>query len=197
MTGAIHLQKQQLRAAALLLRDSQLNADALSQRIFERLISLPEYLVAQWVMLYMEIRGEVRTQWFLETLWNDRKRVAVPYCSGDRLELFALEGPDELSPGAMGIPEPRRELRSLLSRKVDPAQLDLIVVPGVAFDHRGNRLGHGKGYYDRFLRSIRPDAVKLTVCYECQLFDEIPSSSHDIPMDLILTEKAVYRTRVG
>jgi 5-formyltetrahydrofolate cyclo-ligase len=120
----------------------------------------------------------------------------VPYCEADELELFQLEHLDELAPGAMGILEPRLELRRCFDRKVVPVDLDLIVTPGLAFDRRGGRLGYGKGYYDRLLHQIRADATKLAVCFECQLVPEIPLLPHDIRMDVLVTEKAVYPVKV-
>ena len=124
--------------------------------------------------------------------WEQGKRAVVPYCENGEIELFLLDSMGELAPHTMGVLEPKGELRGRPDRKIEPPELDLIVVPGLAFDRRGGRLGYGKGYYDRLLHQIRPEATKLAVCFECQLFPEIPVLSHDICMDMIITEKAVY-----
>ena len=71
-------------------------------------------------------------------------------------------------------------------------EIDLIMVPGVAFDRRGARMGHGKGYYDKLLQHARPETPLIALAFECQLFPEIPTASHDIFMDMIITESAVY-----
>ncbi len=126
--------------------------------------------------------------------WSEGKHVVVPYCENGQIELFRLDHVGELAPGAIGVLEPRRELRGQLDRKIDRSGPDLIVIPGLAFDRRGGRLGYGKGYYDRFLHHVRSDATRLAVCFECQLFAEIPLLPHDVRMDMIVTEKAVYKT---
>jgi 5-formyltetrahydrofolate cyclo-ligase len=78
-------------------------------------------------------------------------------------------------------------------KQVKATDLDLIMVPGVAFDRTGARMGHGKGYYDKLLQHARPDAPLVALAFECQLFPAIPTASHDIFMDKIITEKAVYQ----
>src|SRR5262245_55218940 len=93
------------------------------------------------------------------------------------------------------ILEPRPELRSVPEKRVTAAELDLVVVPGVAFDRRGARMGHGFGYYDKLLKNARADAPLVALAFECQLFDEIPIEDHDVFMDLVITEKAVYAGR--
>jgi 5-formyltetrahydrofolate cyclo-ligase len=99
---------------------------------------------------------------------------------------------DELQTGMYGILEPRTELRAIEAKRVDPVELDLIMVPGVAFDRRGARTGHGKGYYDKLLQHARPDCPLVALAFECQVFDEIPTEPHDIFMDRIITESTVY-----
>ncbi len=95
---------------------------------------------------------------------------------------------------ALGILEPKPELRGRAATTLDAKDLDLIIAPGLAFDRRGGRLGYGKGYYDKLLRQVRGDATKLAVGFECQLFAEVPVLPHDVRMDIIVTEKAVYRS---
>jgi 5-formyltetrahydrofolate cyclo-ligase len=74
-------------------------------------------------------------------------------------------------------------------------ELDLVVVPGVAFDRAGGRMGHGKGYYDKLLEHARPDTPLVALAFECQLFPEIPAEAHDVFMDKVVTEAAVYEGR--
>jgi len=144
------------------------------------------------VLFYVSFRSEVSTRQMLAEAWRAGKRVAVPYCVAGRLELVAIEDPDDLAPGTLGILEPRPELRDNPERRVDPNEPDLIVVPGLAFDRRGNRLGYGQGYYDKLLRLARPDASLVALAFECQLADAVPHLAHDVPVHKILTEQAAY-----
>jgi 5-formyltetrahydrofolate cyclo-ligase len=116
----------------------------------------------------------------------------VPYCVNGELELFHLQNMDELALGMYKILEPRAELRTLPGSRVEAASLDLVVVPGVAFDREGGRTGHGFGYYDKLLGRARPDAPLIALAFECQLFPRIPMQPHDIFMDKVVTESAVY-----
>ena len=93
------------------------------------------------------------------------------------------------------ILEPRAELRALESKRVAVEDLELVMVPGVAFDRRGGRMGHGKGYYDKLLEHARPDTPLVALAFECQLFPEVPMQAHDVFMDKIITELAVYPGR--
>lgn len=184
--------KQQLRKQAVTGRDNLLEVDEFSRMIWDKLLALPQFINAKTVMTYLDFDNEVRTSEYLPELWRMKKRVVVPYCTGNDIHLFRLENINELSPGAWRILEPKPELRRLPDRSIRANQLDLIIVPGVAFDSRGNRLGMGKGYYDRFLRHVRPDVVKAALAFECQMVKEVPTTSHDIRMNMIITEKGIY-----
>jgi len=186
--------KQQIRSEALARRHQQEHKDHASREICRRLLGLDEYSRARTVMSYVDFRAEVRTRDLLAAAWQDGKRVVVPYCAGGRLHLFRLLDMDELAPGTWEILEPRHELRSHVDRHVDVAQLDLIVVPGLAFDRNGGRIGYGKGYYDNLLRRVRPPAALVAVAFDCQVFEEIPMLAHDVFMHKVITEKAVYAT---
>ena len=187
--------KGALRCQALANRQAQPDKDECSRIICRRLAALPEYAAARVVMLYLHVRSEVRTQPLVAAALGEAKHVVVPCCAGDELELFRLESLEELEVGTFGILEPRRDLRSVPSKQVRPDQLDFVVAPGVAFDRQGGRLGHGKGYYDRLLRRVRADATLVALAYECQLFPEVPMLDNDVPMDKVITERAVYPGR--
>jgi len=187
--------KTAFRCQALAARQAEPNKDEASRVICERFAALPEYAAARTVMLYVHVRSEVRTQPLVAAALGEGKHVVVPCCAGDELDLFRLESLEELEVGTFGIREPRRELRSVPSRHVRPDQLDLVMVPGVAFDRRGGRLGHGKGYYDRLLRQLRPDALAVGVAFECQLLPEVPMLEYDVFLDRIITERKMYQGR--
>jgi 5-formyltetrahydrofolate cyclo-ligase len=184
--------KKALREQAHANRNAQPDKDGLSQQICQKLVELPQYQAARTVLYYVDARSEVRTRHYLPEALTHGKKIVVPYCVEGELELFHLTSMDELALGMYRILEPKAELRPLPEKKVDVQELDLIVVPGVAFDRRGARMGHGFGYYDKLLWQARPDALLAALAFECQLFDEIPTEAHDIFMDRLITEKAVY-----
>jgi 5-formyltetrahydrofolate cyclo-ligase len=184
--------KKSIREQAHANRKAQENKDELSRTICERFAALPEFAKAGCVLAYLDVRTEVRTRHYLPTLLASGKQIAVPYCTDDILQLFLLENMEELSVGMYKILEPKPELRDLPAKRVDIENVDLIMVPGVAFDRQGARMGHGFGYYDKLLEHARGDAPLVALAFECQLFPEIPTQAHDIFMDKIITEQAIY-----
>jgi 5-formyltetrahydrofolate cyclo-ligase len=193
MSDDLQERKKSIREEAHAARNALADKDGLSQVICERLVGLPEYKSAQTVMYYVDVRSEVRTRHYLKTALGHGKRIVVPYCVVDEeLETFLLTDMNQLAVGMYKILEPRPELRSVPELKVPVEELDLIIVPGVAFDRVGGRLGHGKGYYDKLLEHARPATPLVALAFECQLFPEIPMQAHDIFMDKIVTESAVY-----
>jgi 5-formyltetrahydrofolate cyclo-ligase len=184
-------QKRYLRTEALARRDSQPDKDALSRTIGERLLSLPAYQQAKTVLFYVDVRSEVRTRWVLPRVLESGNCLVVPYCVGRELALFHLRNVSELVPGRFGILEPDPVLRGDPHRRVGADQLDLLIVPGVAFDQFGGRMGHGHGFYDRLLAKIRPGIPKIGLAFECQIVPAVPTEPHDVPLDAVITETAV------
>jgi len=190
---AIRERKDALRKQAHANRNAQDDKDELSRRIVGAFMSLPEYATAETVMFYIDVRSEVRTRLDLEHALESGKTIVVPWCNADgELELFRLDSMDELEIGMYKILEPQAALRGLAEKQVNVESLDLIMVPGVAFDRRGARMGHGKGYYDKLLQHARSNTPLIALAFECQLFDEIPVADHDIFMDKLITEEHVY-----
>ncbi len=188
----LRTQKTQIREQAHANRKAQLDKEPLSEAIVRKFMELPEYAAASTVMFYVDVRTEVRTRHSLPGALGHGKRIVVPYCVDGELELFLLEDMDELSIGMYKILEPKSELRDAPGKRVPVKELDLVMVPGVAFDRRGARMGHGMGYYDKLLEHARPDAPLVALAFECQLFPEIPTQEHDVFMDKIITEKEIY-----
>lgn len=184
--------KTAIRKQAHENRRSQTEKDSVSKKIVNRFIELPEYQAAHTIMFYVDVRDEVRTRQALPAAVASGKRIIVPYCVNGELDLFWLENMEELELGMYRILEPKHELRSVESKRLQPTDLDLVMVPGVAFDRTGGRTGHGKGYYDKLLQHARLDAPLIALAFECQMFESIPVESHDIYMDKIVTEDAVY-----
>lgn len=186
----LHELKKKIREQAHANRNAQPDKEALSERICAVFAALPEYAAAKTVLYYVDVRSEVRTRHALPAALTHGKKIVVPWCNAQgELELFHLENMDELAIGMYKILEPKLELRTLPAKQVDVKALDLVMVPGVAFDRRGARMGHGKGYYDKLLEHARPDTPLVALAFECQLFPEIPTQAHDVYMDKIITEK--------
>jgi 5-formyltetrahydrofolate cyclo-ligase len=189
-------QKKAIREQAHAARTAQPDKDELSRAICAKFVALPEYATARTVLFYVDVRSEVRTRQALPDALASGKTIVVPWCNAaGELELFRLGRMDELAIGMYKILEPRAELRSLPAKQVEAKELDLVMVPGVAFDRTGARMGHGKGYYDKLLQHARPDAPLVALAFECQLFPAIPTAPHDIFMDKIITEKEIYTGR--
>ncbi len=190
---ALTEKKNEIRKAAHAARKDQTDKDGVSQRITDRVMSLPEYKAAKYVMWYVDVRDEARTRHVLPEAVASEKEIVIPYCVDGELELFHLESMEELETGMYKILEPKPELRELAAKRIDVKQLDLILVPGVAFDDRGGRTGHGKGYYDKLLENAKPETPLISLAFECQMFEEIPMQDHDIFMDKVVTEDRVYQ----
>jgi 5-formyltetrahydrofolate cyclo-ligase len=160
---------------------------AASRAIISRLESLPAFQLAQTIHTYVSWQNEVENHDLIRRLLQEGRRVAVPKIepSGRQLQHYFITEFAELQPGAFGILEPVPDQ----SRIALPEEFDLVLVPGIAFDHFGNRLGLGKGYYDRFLAHIR--ALKIAPAFAFQIIEKVPAEPHDQRVDMIVTEKGV------
>ena len=184
--------KRELRRAASAARDAVRDRAAAATAACAHLSALAPYRSAQVVLWYASMPSELATSPAIEAALAEGKRVAVPWCDGDDLGLWRLESVSELEPGTWGIPEPPPSRRGETERLVAPEAIELVVVPGLAFDRRGRRLGHGKGYYDRLL--ARSSAVRAGLCYEAQLFPNVPAGPRDAVMDWLVTERGARPT---
>ncbi len=178
-------------------RNEQIDKDVMSRIICAQFVAHSIYQQAKTVMWYIHCRSEVRTQSALLGELDAGKRMVIPYCTKDeqghnKLGLWWLEDFAELVPGMWGILEPPKQRWGELGKEVAPEQLDCVMVPGVAFDRNGGRLGNGAGYYDRLLKSVRADAVLIGVCFESQLVEQVAMDAHDVAMDIVMTEKNLY-----
>ncbi|WP_374090271.1 5-formyltetrahydrofolate cyclo-ligase [Methylomicrobium lacus] len=192
--------KDEQRRAARLARDLQPDKEALSAALCSRLIAQAAYQAAGTVLWYVGCKSEVQTLQALRLELEKPKHIVIPYCTHDehgrrKLGLWHLESLTELTPGTWNIPEPPKSRWGEAGKEVSPSELDLVIVPGVAFDRSGGRLGNGAGYYDRLLAGIRKDTVLYGVCFESQLLDRVVMHAHDVPMDAVITETAFYPCR--
>lgn len=152
-----------------------------SEVIMRQVESLPAFQQAQTVLLYWSMADEVQTHAFVEKWYKD-KVLLLPCVDGDDLRLRQYTGPECMVEGEQfGIGEPTGP------EFTDLDSVELIMVPGVAFDHQGNRMGRGRGFYDRLLKST-PNALKVGVAFDFQMLEEIPVEEFDVKMDKVISE---------
>ena len=150
--------------------------------ICQKLLNLSEIRQAFCVYCYASFHGDAGTWKFMEALLNQGKYIAVPKVTGKQIEFYAISGKKDLEEGVMGIMEPK----STCLKICDPDAP--VIVPGIAFDREGNRLGYGGGYYDRFFER-EPSHLRFAIAYDFQLLDHIPAEPHDKRVDRIITPK--------
>jgi len=158
----------------------------------DRFPALPGWTGAETVLLYVSaFPEEVRTAAFWAWAYEAGKQVICPRVdrAARRLRLYRVQDPlSELSPGTLGIPEPSDNLP-----EVAPESIDWVLVPGLAFDEQGYRLGRGAGHYDRLMPQLRTDSVCWAVCLSCQLVPGLPIEPHDMPLDGVCTPDRIIR----
>lgn len=184
--------KSAVRKEKLLWRKSLSREDVRmkSTQIAAQLQSLPEYATAESVLFYVSSKkNEVDTHALIIDALEKQVQVLVPVTDFDKQALLIAEikAMEELVPARFGLLEPAPDSLRLASAK----DAGIIIVPGVAFDRQGRRVGFGGGYYDRLLSTTTAPSVALS--YEGQLVEEAPVDRHDIPVDIIVTEHAIYR----
>jgi 5-formyltetrahydrofolate cyclo-ligase len=159
-----------------------------SATIIARLKLLPQTHAAQTVHTFVAWRNEVNNHQLIRDLLAEDKRVVIPVIDlpGHKLTHSLITKFEDLQAGPFGILQPAPDE----IRQIEIAEIDLILVPGVAFDRSGNRIGLGGGYYDDFLRQTH--AVKIALCYQFQIVEAVPTRPEDEPVDLLVTEKATY-----
>lgn len=155
-----------------------------SSAVFSTLYTLPEWKKADNILFYHSLQDELPT---ITALKNNEinKNIFLPKVNGDMLDILPYHS-DEISIGAYNIQEPTG------NEPISPRIIDLIIVPGVAFDKQFNRLGRGKGYYDKILTQAI-NATKIGIAFDFQLIDNLPTESHDIKMDIIITPTNLLR----
>jgi 5-formyltetrahydrofolate cyclo-ligase len=169
---------------------SAVEADAMSRVIQQTFMASREFAGANIIALYAAVHNEVDTTDVLKQALAGGKLVLLPAVSGNSLNFRQISGLAHLKRGAFGVMEPDS---SCMARA--PREADVIVVPGVAFDLAGRRVGYGKGYYDRVLHTLEGAGKLVGFSYEMQLVADISAEPHDVKMDIIVTEKRVVRPR--
>ncbi len=186
-------EKSRIRQQVLRRRDS-LEAGGKEQKdrfIKEKLFTLPEFQRSPVIFFFASFRSEVSTFPLIEEALSIGKKVILPAVdtANKELRLYEIKDLNELSPGYMGIPEPAVPGE----RERDINDVTLAVIPGAAFDSRGNRLGYGAGYYDKILSRLKRKIPLVALAYEEQIVGSLPSEAHDIKIHMIVTDKRVLR----
>lgn len=153
--------------------------DEMALAVIGRLLRHPRFVAAKTVVLYHSLPDEVNTHRLISEL-TDKTLLLPRVMDGGEMEVCVCSGPDSLGEGAFGIMEPCGPVFT------EYDNIDLVVVPGMAFDRQGNRLGRGKGYYDRFLPRVKK-AYKIGLCFDFQIVGNVPTEPTDIPMDEIVS----------
>jgi 5-formyltetrahydrofolate cyclo-ligase len=184
--------KMKLRKLILARRKELSESDAeLSSRLVQAaFIATKEFRKSKVLGLYAPVHKEVATWTVLEAALSSAKTVIYPAVAGNELEFRRILKPDMLRKGGFGIPEP-----DTLCDLHDPRDADLIVIPGIAFDQTGKRIGYGKGYYDRALHHLEGQGKLVGFCYDFQMVTAIAGEPHDVMMDMVITDKRVIRPR--
>ena len=184
--------KDSIRKKALEQRNQLTKHEILqnSKEIFNRIFDTSTYKLAKTIFCYIPFKNEVDTTILINNALAMGKTVAAPLVTDRQLgneKMIAkiIKNIDmDTRIGAFGIREPFTTLDT-----IDPSVIDLAIIPGVMYDENMNRLGFGRGFYDRYLCNLKSDCTKLGICYDFQVVDTIPSEKWDIKMDLIITEK--------
>lgn len=185
--------KQALRTKIALLKKGH-SPEALkekSERIKQLLFQITEFKASNTILFYASLSGEVQTKGMIEHALSIGKRVALPKISGERMSLHKISTWDELEKNGMGIPEPKG------SNGIPLEEICLIVVPGIAFDRAGNRLGRGKGYYDRLLSEADADTPRIALAFSFQIADSVPTAANDQKVHKIITEDGTIECKKG
>lgn len=161
---------------------SQEEIDEKSKVIVEKLMALDEYKNAKTIMSYVSLYMEVNTQKFIKDEFTN-KNIVVPVIHDANIQVSKLKK-FEFSEGKFGVLEP-------LDKEAHQGKIDVVIVPGVAFDPKGRRIGFGKGYYDKFLKNF--DGLKIAFAFDEQIVDDVPTDEHDVGMDMIITDKRIIR----
>ncbi len=187
MTDKVSLRTFFRDARAALSDDAKKASDA---AICRHILDSSEYLNAQRILLYAAVRGEADLCAVAQSALSDGKEVAYPRTEGHGvMQFYPIRAFSDLTPGAMRIPEPPETTPLTAFQKTD-----LMLVPALAFDKDGYRLGWGGGYYDRYLRIF--DGVKIGIARDGALLDTLPREAHDMAVDAIITEQKIYKVKL-
>lgn len=180
------MNKEELRKKFKIIRDNINNRNKKSSEIIKRLINTKEYQKSKVIALYSNISSEVETKELIK-ISLENKKVVLPKINKDNtMDFYEIKYLKDLEIGAFNIKEPKVKNKKPIRKE----EIDLIIIPGICFDKNRNRIGYGKGYYDKYLSNT--NIKKIGLCYEEQITKEIKSDKTDISLDYLITEIKIY-----
>ncbi len=196
MEVSVKVYKRSLRREALALRRSmsRYEREKESIAVFDQLKEMDFYKSAKCVFCYVSVEDEVHTGKILRRILADGKKLCVPYILDPDEGLMSaawLKSIADLVPGAFGI----NTVRERDYQEVSHDEIDLVIVPGIAFDRKGHRVGMGRGFYDRFLKKAQ-NADKVAIAFDCQIFNDFEVESYDVAVDYLLTMNGAIKCSV-
>ena len=177
--------KKELRKQYIELRKNIHNKDLKSDIIFNKIINLEEYKSSKTIAIYKSMKDEINTKKLIEYSFCNKKTVVLPRVEGNNMDFYKINSLyDKFETSKLGVEEPISDINNI----IEPSKIDLIIVPGICFDIYKNRLGFGKGFYDRFLCNTK--IKKIAICFEEQIMKNtrLPITNNDIKMDIIVTD---------
>ena len=180
--------KKEIRKSIIEKRNKIKNKDktSMDKKIIESFKKEDSYKKARGIFIYIGFGSEINTKVIIEDALKKGKEVYVPKVKGKEMLLIKIDSLENLVTSSYGILEPIGD-----NNNFDVDKLDLLVMPGVAFDNSGNRIGYGGGYYDRFLEKNKTNAEKIALAYEFQILNSINNEKHDVKVDKIITEERI------
>lgn len=160
--------------------------DFLDKKIINIFTNLEEFIVSKNICIYVNYKSEINTQKIIKIALENNKNIYAPRIKKNReMEFIKIKSLDDLEKNKMGILEPK------LSLKESVEKIDINILPGLAFDLEGGRIGYGGGYYDRYFYG--KECLNISLCYEIQIIDRVPMESHDIKYDYLISEERILK----
>ena len=184
------MDKKEIRREIIAKRDLIKNKSELDEKIEEKLRNNEIYKNSKNIFIYLGFGSEINTIKYVEDFLNEGKKIIIPYTDMKNKVMYGIEVNtlDGLKKNKFGILEPTDT-----SKIFNKEDIDLVIMPGVAFDRSGNRIGYGGGYYDKFLCEMSSDIPTIALAYNIQILEEVPSEKHDIKVGMVITEKETIK----
>lgn len=183
--------KKEIRKKVLSLRDNinESTKKEWDNLIFDKLVNSQEYKNSQTISIFVSYASEVDTINIIKRMFDDHKKVCVPrvISKENGMKMYALNSFKDLNKGFKGIPEP-----SIACTEISPKEIDLIVIPGSAFDRTGSRIGYGGGFYDRYLQLLDITTKQIAISYSIQLLEHVPTEPFDLKVPCLITDQGRF-----
>jgi 5-formyltetrahydrofolate cyclo-ligase len=170
---------------------------SLSAKINEKLYNMEAFRISSVIFTYVSFGNEADTKAVIKKALSCHKKVFIPRVEGKVINFYKISGLESLSVSKFGISEPDPSIREPYSSADDKGGITLMILPGLAFDYNGNRVGFGAGYYDRYLSKYRDNFIKIAFAYDFQVVDHIETDEFDVKADLIITPERIIDCKIN